>query len=112
MYAKRKPQPPPLHLPTRIRIGKRLYSIDVVETLINKGDMARHYPALQKIKIAQRSNLTGKRYTSDDLNDSFWHEIVHAILHDMEEHALNKNERFVTAFAARLTKAIKSARFK
>jgi hypothetical protein len=110
MYAKRKPQPPP-QLPTRIRIGRRLYSIDVVETLINKGDMARHYPALQKIKIAQRSNLTGKRFKQEEINDSFWHEIVHAILHDMNEHALNKNEEFVTAFANRLTKAIKSARF-
>lgn len=110
MYAKRKAQPPP-QLPTRIRIGKRLYSIDVVETMINKGDMARHYPALQKIKIAQRSNLTGRRFKPDDINDSFWHEVVHAILHDMGEHTLNKNEAFVSAFAKRLTKAIKSARF-
>jgi hypothetical protein len=108
MRTKRKLPP---QLPTRIRIGKRLYSIDVVETMINKGDMARHYPALQKIKIAQRSNLTGKRFKQHDINDSFWHEIVHAILHDMGAHELNKNEAFVTAFASRLTKAIKSARF-
>jgi hypothetical protein len=104
MRTKRKLPP---QLPTRIRIGKRLYSIDVVETMINKGDMARHYPALQKIKIAQRSNLTGRRFKQHDINDSFWHEI----LYDMGEYELNNNEDFVTAFANRLTKAIKSARF-
>ena len=78
----------PPQLPTRIRIGKRLYSIDVVETMINKGDMARHYPALQKIKIAQRSNLTGKRFKQEDIIDSFCHEIVNAILQDMDEDEL------------------------
>jgi hypothetical protein len=45
------------------------------------------------------------------MQDTFWHELVHAILNDMGEHTLNKDEKFVTGFANRLTKAIKSARF-
>jgi hypothetical protein len=45
------------------------------------------------------------------MTDTFWHELVHAILNDMGEDLLNNNEKFVTGFANRLTKAIQSARF-
>jgi hypothetical protein len=45
------------------------------------------------------------------VQDSFWHELVHAILYDMERHNLNRDESFVIGFASRLSKAIDSARF-
>jgi len=98
-------------IPRSIRVGKKRYSIDVVETMLNKGEMARVYPAERRMQIAQRSNISGKKFKPEQIMDSFWHEVVHAILVDMEEYELNRNERFVTAFANRLTKAIKSARF-
>jgi len=79
--------------------------------MLNKGEMARVYPAERRMQIAQRSNISGKKFKPEQIMDSFWHEVVHAILVDMEEYELNRNERFVTAFANRLTKAIKSARF-
>lgn len=104
---KRRPMP----IPRSIRVGKKRYSIDVVETMLNKGEMARVYPAERRMQIAKRSNVSGKKFKPEQIMDSFWHEMVHAILVDMEEYELNRNERFVTAFANRLTKAIKSARF-
>ncbi len=100
-----------LALPRTIRIGKQRYSVDVVETMLNKGDMARVFYDKRKIQLAKRSNSTGRKYTRKEMNDSFWHELVHAILYDMDEHTLNKNERFVTEFAKRLNDAIDSARF-
>jgi len=45
------------------------------------------------------------------MTDTFWHELVHAILNDMGRNTLNADEQFVTGFANRLTKAIQSARF-
>ncbi len=101
----------PLVIPRRIRIGKKQYSIDVVETLLNRGDMARVFYDKNKIEIGKRSARTGRKYSRNEMHDSFWHELVHAILYDMDEHVLNGNERFVTEFAKRLAKAIDSARF-
>lgn len=101
----------PLVLPRKIRIGKQQYTIDIVETMLNKTDMARVFYDKRQIQIGKRSGMTGRRYERKEMNDSFWHELVHAILYDMDEHALNKNEKFVTAFANRLSEAIDSARF-
>lgn len=98
-------------LPRRIRVGSRQYTIDVVETMLNKGDMARVFYDKRQIQIATKSARTGRRYARKELNDSFWHELVHAILYDMDEHTLNRNERFVTEFAKRLADAVDSARF-
>jgi hypothetical protein len=98
-------------LPRQIRVGKKLYTIDMIETMLRSGDMARVHYDKQKIEIGKRSTVTGKRFSRDQIHDSFWHELVHAILYDMEEHTLNKNEEFVTSFANRLSEAITSASF-
>ena len=42
--------------------------------------------------------------------DTFWHEITHAILKDMNS-KLHANESFVTKFANRLTTVISTAKF-
>ena len=100
-----------LTVPRRIRIGKKQYSIDVVESMLNNGDMARVFYDKRKIQLGQRSNKTGRKFTDDEMQESFWHELVHAILYDMDEHKLNRNERFVTEFSKRISEAITSARF-
>jgi len=100
-----------VELPRKIRVGKKMYTIDILETMLQNGDMARVYYDRNRIELGQRSNTTGRRYSRSEMNDSFWHELVHAILYDMDEHKLNKNERFVTEFAKRLSEAINSARF-
>jgi hypothetical protein len=45
------------------------------------------------------------------LEETFWHELTHAILHSMGEHELNNRERFVEEFSLRLARAIRTARF-
>lgn len=100
-----------LELPRSIRVGKKRYSIDIVETMLQRGDMARVHYDRRKIEIGQRSNKTGRKFTEDQMGDSFWHELTHAILHDMGRHRLNEDEAFVTEFANRLYNAVKSARF-
>jgi hypothetical protein len=62
------------------------------------------------IKLADASNTTGRPFKQREVEDTFWHEVVHAILHDMK-HTLRDNERFVIEFTKRLTSAINSARF-
>ena len=46
-----------------------------------------------------------------EMHETFWHEITHAILHEMDETRLAFDERFVKQFGMLLSKAIDSARF-
>ena len=98
-------------IPRRIRVGARQYSVDIVETMLRKRDMARVYYDDKKIELGQFSNVSGKKFDDDRVQENFWHEVTHAILHDMGEHRLNGNEKFVVEFSKRLAQAIKSARF-
>ena len=99
------------NIPIRIRVGTKMYSVDVVESMRRKRDMGRTYYSAQRIEVGTSSNVTGRAYTADEIDDTFWHELVHAILYEMQ-HNLYDNERFVTEFAGHLAKAIKSAKFK
>jgi hypothetical protein len=62
------------------------------------------------ITVAQMNPLRGYKYDSSERANTFWHELTHAILHDMGC-KLTHDEKFVTAFADRLDQAIKTARF-
>ena len=100
-----------LTLPKKVKVGDKWYSVEIVEAMRDKGDMGRvHYPE-KKIKVGLRSNQTGRRFSPGSIKETFWHELVHAILEDMREHKLNSREDFVEGFATRLAIAIESAKF-
>jgi len=98
-------------LPRKIQVGGKWLSVEVVETMRRKASVGRIIYDDNRIEIAKRSGLTGRNFRPDDMGETFWHELVHAILRDMKEDELNSNETFVEGFAQRLYKAIKSARF-
>lgn len=62
------------------------------------------------IEIAEMNPLREYKYSADERSNTFWHELTHAILYDMDC-KLTHNEKFVTAFADRLDQAIKTAKF-
>ena len=62
------------------------------------------------ITIAQGNTERGYIYNADERANTFWHELTHAILYDMNN-KLTHDERFVTEFSNRLDQAIKTARF-
>ncbi len=100
-----------LKLPKKVQVGDRWYSVEIVETMQRKAQMGYVYYGTGEIEMAKKCNVTNKPYSADEVNDTFWHELTHAILYDMGS-SLYKNERFVTRFANRLSKAIKTAKFK
>ena len=100
-----------LPIPKRVKVGSSWYSVDVVETMQRRGHMGGINYNNRKIEIGRKSNVSQRNFKLGEMKDSFWHEMVHAILRDMGEDTLNEHEKFVTAFANRLTKAIDSARF-
>jgi hypothetical protein len=98
-------------IPRKIKVGLKWYSVEIVEALLDKGEMGKVIYPEQKIKIGAKNNRTGRPYGEAQMKETFWHELVHAILVDMGEFKLNKREDFVEEFAKRLAKAIKSARY-
>jgi methyl coenzyme M reductase alpha subunit len=97
--------------PRRMRVGKKLYSVEVVEAMIEKNCVGRTHYANKTIQIALKHSCTNRPLAAEEVRDTFWHELTHAILEDMGRHTLNRDEAFVTAFANRLSHAIDSARF-
>lgn len=99
-----------MQLPRKIKVGDRWYSVEIVETMQRRAQMGCVYYGPGIVEIATKSNTTNKPYSKNEVSDTFWHELTHAILYDMGS-TLYKNEKFVTRFASRLAKAINTARF-
>jgi len=100
-----------MRIPKRLKVGKRWYKVDVIDKMWVKGTMGNTDYDTGRIAVATRSTLTNRRYKEEDVYDTFWHELTHAILKDMGS-KLEANEKFVCAFSSRLNNAILSARFK
>lgn len=62
-------------------------------------------------KLGWRSNVMHKKFAPKQVQETFWHEVTHAILHDMGRDTLNRDEKFFTEFAHRVTKGINTASF-
>lgn len=95
-----------MKLPRSIKIGKTRYTVAWFDAMLEQMGLFR--PVLRVINVAIRKR--GKPRKPEAIAETFWHEVTHAILHDMD-HPLWKDEKFVTAFSKRLSKAIDSARF-
>lgn len=97
-------------IPATIRIGGVTYAIYQPKWSPLKGTFGAIYYSNQTIHIARCLPLSTKRLTKAQRSETFWHEMTHGILYDMGS-PLYRDEKFVTAFALRLSKSINSARF-
>ena len=99
-----------MEIPKQVKIGGKKYNVRTVRTVGAKGMMGEADYAKRKLTVATHSNISGRSFKAEEMADTFWHEITHAILHSMN-HRLTYNEKFVTQFSNRLTEAILSAKF-
>lgn len=98
-----------MQIPKSFKLGNRQYTVHFTQAMPGRGHMGEVDYALRKVTIARTSNMTGRSFKSEEIDDTFWHEVTHAILKDMG-HKLWDNERFVTRFAQRLTEVINTAK--
>ena len=97
-----------MRIPKRITVGDKKYKIETHKELIDNVAVGAINFGERRIRLS--THVDGKKLAQAEVNDSLWHEITHAILEDMGSD-LTDNERFVRAFANRLSTAIESARF-
>ena len=98
-------------IPTTIKIGKTKYPVLQPYCLLPP-DCAGSVTYGHSIRVANNMRVRGRLAPRSERqrSETFWHEVTHAILHDMG-HKLEANEQFVTAFSQRLNDAIRSAKF-
>ena len=101
----------PMTLPSSMTVGEHQYGIHVVKYMQRKGGMGVTYYGNKCISVATHSNRSREPFAAPDFNETFWHELTHAILFEMGS-PLYGNEKFVTDFSSRLSKAINTAEFK
>lgn len=100
-----------MKIPKSIKIGKTKYVVEQPHMMDDLCVVGRiHYSGT--IQVAQCGNYKpkGRKQSKDSRTVTFWHEVMHGILHDMG-HKLYNNEVFVDAVAQRIAQVIKTARF-
>jgi len=89
-----------MQIPKSFKLGKQTWGAAVVPRMRVNG---RVYPKFYAIKVAVNAR------TPVRVSETFWHEVTHAILHDMQEPRWN-DEKFVTEFSKRLNQVITTAK--
>jgi hypothetical protein len=97
-----------MKIPREITVGRKVYTIERPQTIQDPASFGRTYYEENCIEIARFDNH-GNAFETEEVDDTFWHELTHCILYDMG-HDLCDNERFVKAFANRLSNAVNSAK--
>ena len=90
-------------MPKSVQVGKKKYRV-VVDSSLDSTVFGETDYQTRTIRITKR------RMPRDELEETFWHEIVHAALHDQRS-PLYSNEAFVTALSRRLHRVIRSVKF-
>ncbi len=94
-------------IPYSFRLGRKAYDIRSVPLLTHARVGEVHFaPGVVELAWTGRG---GKPRSHEQRCETFWHEVTHAILHDME-HPLWKNEQFVTQFSKRLNQVVQTAK--
>lgn len=98
-----------MQIPQTFKLGNQTYRVHFTQTMPTRGHMGEIDYVKRSITIARNSSVDGRSFKTEEMDDTFWHEVTHAILRDMG-HKLWSNERFVTRFARRLTEVVNTAK--
>ena len=96
-----------MKIPKKITVGTKTYAIIKVRKARTKNTLAAidyQHGIIWMATHDMQDNKLGK----EEMADTFWHELTHAVLHDMGND-LCYDESFVTKFANHLSHAINTA---
>ena len=99
-----------MNLPRQLQVGRKLYTVSQVQCMSRKYSMGHTAYVTKQILIASKPYTLHRSYTLVEIEDTFWHELTHAILEEMGS-AKYDDEVFVDRFSKRLSKAIRTAKF-
>ena len=97
-----------MRIPKEITVGSKTYAVFKAPALERKGILGRIDYDNEVIWLATHDSH-GNKLAQSEMVDTFWHELTHAVLHDMRN-SLCDDEKFVTAFSNRFSHAINTAK--
>ena len=97
-------------IPTSFKMNGHTYKVQLTGKLVGPSCAVGVVAYKEKtITIGQRCNVTNRKLTKRDIEHTFWHEVVHAILFEMRS-SKYRDEYFVDAFAQKLHQITTTAR--
>lgn len=97
-------------IPKAFKLGNIPYKVQVAKSVRGpRGSVGRVDYKSRTIDIANVDYWTGAKLPDKEISDTFWHEVTHAILEDMD-HPMYRDETFVTLFANRLNEVVLTAK--
>lgn len=97
-------------IPKSFNLSNRPYQVRVAKRVRGPhGVIGRVDYKMRVIDLANVNCWTGAKLPDEEISDSFWHEVVHAILQDMK-HPQYRDEKLVTEFAKRLNEVVLTAK--
>lgn len=101
-----------MKIPKSIKISGIKITIEQPKGLTVHGEGCRgayiQDDALMYVAKGTEDPANWQKFTEKERSETFWHEVTHAILQDMNH---KHDEKFVVAFSQRLNDAIRSAKF-
>lgn len=99
-----------MKIPSTFQIGKYTYTVEIVKRIKKDGTCwGRSYIYQNRIKLS--THTASRALTPAEIEATFWHEVMHCMLHDMG-HSLWNDEAFVNAVGENLQTIIATATFK
>lgn len=102
-----------IDIPLSFKVGMRRYKIVEAHSIKSARGMSLMGQVNYEnctVTIATHNAKSNRKYNKGEIANSFLHEMVHAILFDMN-HRLNTDERFVCDFSDRLQEALESFKY-
>lgn len=98
-----------MELPSHVKVGSNWYRFWYSPQPPRTVCYGRVHYALRTVSV-YTAKTSGAPFKPQDVRETFWHELTHAILYEMKSD-LHRDEKFVTKFSRLLSKAVDSARF-
>jgi hypothetical protein len=95
-------------IPKKITVGKTTYTVIKTRHARTKNILGTIDYTNGIIWLATH-DAHGNEIESEEMSDTFWHEITHAVLHNMK-HPLRDDEKFVSMFGTLLADSVESAK--
>lgn len=95
-------------LPSSVLVGDKTYH--VLQQAAKTNRRYGHVTYGTGTIVVYTRDKQGVQVPLPEVNETFWHEITHAVLYQMKDRR-HSDEAFVTEFSRLLSRAIDSARF-
>jgi Zn-dependent peptidase ImmA (M78 family) len=96
-----------LLIPKSFTIGGHHYKVKIVKKVNKDGD----YGLITRENKTIRLKKPDREYIWEMMEETFYHELVHAILDETENATLSNNEKFVGRLSKALYQAIKTFKY-